>query len=80
MDIHHLATMANQVGDYFAAYPDRDEAVKAIAMHLKNFWDPRMRRQIIEHVRQNGGADLKEMVREAILTLEPPAAARPPGG
>jgi NADH-dependant formate dehydrogenase delta subunit FdsD len=49
-------------------------------MHLKNFWDPRMRRQIIEHVRQNGGADLKEMVREAILTLEPPAPARPAGG
>jgi NADH-dependant formate dehydrogenase delta subunit FdsD len=70
MEIHHLVTMANQVGDYFAAYPDRAEAVRDIAKHLKDFWDPRMRRQIGEYVSQSGGPDLKEMVREAIRTLE----------
>ena len=70
MDIHHLVKMANQIGDFFAAYPDRDEVTKSIAVHLKNSWDPRMRRQIIQHVDQTGGADLKELVREAVLTLE----------
>ena len=69
MDIHHLVKMANQIGDFFAPYPDRDEAIKSIAVHLKNSWDPRMRRQIIEYVNQTGGADLKEPVREAVLDL-----------
>jgi formate dehydrogenase subunit delta len=70
MDIHHLVKMANQIDDFFAAYPDRDEAIKSIALHLKNFWDPRMRREIPEYVDQGRDMDLKPLVREAILTLE----------
>jgi len=73
MDIHHLVKMANQVGDFFAPYPDRDEVIKSIAVHLKNSWDPRMRRQIADYVNHSGGADLKESVRAAILTLAAPS-------
>ncbi len=71
MDIHHLVKMANQIGDFFAAYPNRDEVVKSIAAHIKNSWDPRMRRPIIEYA-HSGGADLKPLVREAVLALEIP--------
>ena len=69
MNINHLVKMANQIGDFFAAYPDRDYVIGSIAQHLKNSWDPRMRRQIIEYVNQTGGQDLKEAVREAVLNL-----------
>jgi formate dehydrogenase subunit delta len=68
MDIHHLVKMANQIGDFFAPYPDRGEVVNSIALHLKNSWDPRMRRQIIEYA-SNGGADLHDSVRQAVLSL-----------
>ncbi|HTY53997.1 MAG TPA: formate dehydrogenase subunit delta [Candidatus Binataceae bacterium] len=71
MDLHHLVKMANDIGEYFGQMPDREEAVAAIAAHLRNFWEPRMRRQIIEHARLGGG-DLKEVVRAAVLQLEPP--------
>ena len=71
MEIDHLVKMANQIGDYFGGYPDRDENVKAIAQHVRNFWEPRMRREIVAHINQTGGGDLKEIVREALLTLEP---------
>jgi formate dehydrogenase subunit delta len=71
MDIHHLVKVANQIGDFFAPYPDHREVVKSIATHLKNSWDPRMRRQIIQYAR-GGGADLKPAVREAVLALEMP--------
>ena len=76
MEIHHLVKMANQIGDFFAAYPDRDEIIKSIVAHLKNSWDPRMRRQIIQHVEQTGGPDLKDLVRAAVLTLEMAPAPR----
>lgn len=81
MDIHHLVKVANQIGDFFAAYPDRNEAIQSIAVHLKNSWDPRMRRQIFEYVDQGQDTDLKPLVREAILTLEarPTMSGEAPG-
>ena len=68
MDIKHLVMMANDIGAYFAGNPDRDEAVAEIANHLRNFWEARMRRDIIAYV-ADGGADLKPLVREAVLLL-----------
>jgi len=69
MDIHHLVKMANDIGGFFASTPDHEEGVNSIAQHLRNFWDPRMRRQIIEYAhREDGG--LKPIVREAILRLD----------
>jgi len=75
MDIHHLVTMANDIGAYFACYPGHDEAVEGIADHLRSFWEARMRRDIIDYV-ASGGADLKPLVREAVLTI----TSKPPAG
>lgn len=69
MDIHHLVKMANEIGGFFASGLDHEEAVDSIAQHLKNFWEPRMRRQIIEYARLADGG-LKPIVREAVLRLE----------
>jgi formate dehydrogenase subunit delta len=72
MDIHHLVKMANDIGSFYEAFPDRKEAISSIAAHLRNFWEPRMRHEIIDHAKR--GAEehprLKELVREAILTLQ----------
>ncbi|MBV8053706.1 MAG: formate dehydrogenase subunit delta [Deltaproteobacteria bacterium] len=72
MDIHHLVKMANDIGVFYEALPDRNEAINSIATHLKNFWEPRMRREIIDFAKRGAGHDpqLKEIVREAILTLQ----------
>lgn len=71
MDIQNLIKMANRIGDFFGAWPDRDQARNEIANHLKRFWDPRMRQQISEYVRDRGGEGLAEIVVEAIGQLEP---------
>ena len=68
MDIHHLIKMANQIGAFFQAEPDRTAALDGIAGHIKRFWDPRMRRQIVEWVERHGGEGLSELVAEAIRT------------
>jgi len=70
MEIHHLVKMANEIGTFFEQTPDRNEAVSSIAAHLKNFWEARMRREIIEYARKGGG-ELRPVVREAVLSLEP---------
>ena len=63
---------ANQIALFFAAYP-RDEAVAGVADHLQKFWEPRMRRQIIDYVAA-GGEGLHELVPEAVSRLKLPAA------
>jgi formate dehydrogenase subunit delta len=72
--------MVNDMGDYFAAYPDRAEAVAGLAHHIRTRWAPVMRRQMIEHL-AGGGAGLSDIAREAVASLARREAAKSaPGG
>jgi formate dehydrogenase subunit delta len=68
MRIEHLVSMANDIGNFFDAEPDKAEAAKGVANHLRRFWDPRMRREIIAHYR-GGGEGLNAVPRSAIAIL-----------
>jgi formate dehydrogenase subunit delta len=79
MDIHHLVTMANQIADFFnTSTPDGAEAVAATEHHLRSFWDPRMRREIIAHLAA-GGENLNQIARDAVRMLEAEASAKKAG-
>ena len=66
MDIQNLVKMANQIGDFFESMPDREEATHEIALHLKKFWAPAMRRELLGHVDGNTEPGLKAIVLNAI--------------
>ncbi|KAF7963915.1 formate dehydrogenase subunit delta [Cupriavidus basilensis] len=66
MKIDNLITMANQIGSFFEAMPDREEALADIAGHIKRFWEPRMRRALLGHVDADAGAGLLGVVQEAL--------------
>ncbi len=66
MDIHHLVKMANQIGQFFEAEPDQEQAAKDVVSHIKRFWDPRMRKALVAHAEQRG-AGLSGFVTQAIL-------------
>ncbi len=68
MDMQNLVHMANKIGDFFEAMPDREEALLGIAGHLHNFWEPRMRSQLLDYVDAENGKDLKPIVVTAIRT------------
>lgn len=61
-----LAYMANQIGKFFAHQP-HDKAVAAIANHLQQFWDPRMRSTILA---QRDAMPLDPLVREAVDKIQ----------
>ncbi len=65
MSHDRLAYMANQIGRFFA-HQKEEQAVAAINDHLRKFWDPRMRKQIVE---QLDGAALDPRVRQAVEQL-----------
>ncbi len=66
MKADNLIKMVNQIGSFFETMPDRQQAQADIASHLKHFWAPRMRRSLLQYVDQHDGADLKDIVLEAL--------------
>ena len=68
MNIDRLVRMANDIGNFFNSEPDHAEAVDSVVLHLQRFWDPRMRKEIVAYV-DDGGAELMDLVREAVLKL-----------
>jgi len=61
-----LAYMANQIGKFFAHQP-QDKAVASIADHIRKFWDPRMRKEILAHL---SAVQLDPSVRKAVEQLQ----------
>jgi formate dehydrogenase subunit delta len=72
-----LVYMANQIALFFRSQPQAD-AVAATADHLHKFWEPRMRRQIVDLLGSNKAAGLTDIAREAVLQLPEAAAGRQP--
>ena len=70
-----LIRMANQIGAFFEAMPDREQAVKDIASHLRRTWEPRMRRQLLACLGDPQQAKLKPVVRDAVRALAQSDAA-----
>ena len=68
MDLDNLIVMANRIGQFFAAQPDRDEALAGIAEHVKKFWEPRMRTEILAALGTDAGVELSEIVTAALTT------------
>jgi len=70
LDLHRIITMANQIGDFFAPYPAERRA-EGLRNHLRSYWDPRMRKALLDYIAQ-GGTDLHPHVIEgAKLLLDP---------
>ena len=66
METEKLITMANQIGDFFEAYPSEAEAKEGIANHLRSFWNSVMIQSIVKHVQQHQGRGLHPRVIDAI--------------
>ena len=64
MDVNKLMQMANQIGAFYEGMPNREHALLDIANHIRRFWAPRMRKELLQHVDQHGNADLIEIVQK----------------
>ena len=73
MNDQDLVRMANQIADYYRPYPE-DEAVAGIAVHIRSFWDPRMRDGLSRHVAA-GGEGLSPLALKATRSLLEPQPA-----
>lgn len=60
MSPEKMVMMANQIAAFFRSQPGTDQAER-VAAHLKDYWEPRMRQQLRDHVAA-GGSGLDPLV------------------
>ena len=75
MKIEALVKMANQISDFFEAEAGKD-APAAVATHLRRYWEPRMRKDILTHYDLNAGEGLDEIALKAVGLLAAESAAK----
>jgi formate dehydrogenase subunit delta len=66
MDIEHLKKLANNIGSFFEAEPDKEKGAQGVANHIRSFWEPRMRRQILAYLDEKSGEGLSDIVLAAL--------------
>ncbi|MEO0971861.1 MAG: formate dehydrogenase subunit delta [Pseudomonadota bacterium] len=69
IDLQHLVAMANQIGDFFAPYPEQ-RALEGLRNHFRCYWDPRMRDALLRHIDEGGEGLGDRVVRGALLLRE----------
>ena len=73
MSPEKMIRMVNQIVTFFETKP-HDEGLAGYADHINKFWEPRMRRQLLDHLAA-GGAGLKPLAVEAATLIRQPSAA-----
>ena len=78
-----LIKMTNEIGEFFAGVEvnDPQAAARDVANHLRRYWEPRMRAQMLKYYEQRQGAGLTDLAKNAVGLLyaasKVPAAAAP---
>jgi formate dehydrogenase subunit delta len=78
MNIDLLIKMANQITDFWEGEAGREVAVKEVATHLRRYWEPRMRAQMITYYHERQGSGLNDIAKAAVEVLAEQAAQLKP--
>ena len=78
MNIDHLIKMANEISSFWEGELGEDKAANDVATHLRRYWEPRMRTQMIQYLEERQGAGLSDVARQAVALLASQAKAGTP--
>ena len=79
MNIDLLIKMVNEIGDFFsgADVNDAQAASRDVANHIKRYWAPRMRAQMLKYYEERQGAGLTDLAKNAVALLHGASKAPP---
>lgn len=66
MDIKNLITMANQIGSFFESMADQSKAKAGVYKHLKLYWAPKMRIELLEAYQQGHATGLSALLTQTL--------------
>ena len=69
MNIDLLIKMANQITSFWEGEVGEDAAATEVATHLRKYWEPRMRAQMITYCEERQGAGLNDVAKKAVELL-----------
>jgi formate dehydrogenase subunit delta len=69
MHSEKLVKMANDIADFFNAESDKELASEGVKKHILRAWDPRMRKEIINHYQTANGEGLSPLAAQAVKKL-----------
>jgi formate dehydrogenase subunit delta len=75
MNIDHMIKMANEITSFWEGEAGPDKAAVEVASHLRRFWEPRMRAQMISYLEERQGAGLHDVAKAAVALLASQAQA-----
>ena len=75
MNIDHLIKMANEITAFWQGEVGEEKAPNEVATHLKRYWEPRMRKQMLAYYEQRHGAGLNDIALKAVGILAAQAKA-----
>ena len=75
IDPARLVEMANQIGDFFAPYSEQ-RRIEGVRNHLRNYWDPRMRSDLLAYIANGNESELAQHVLAATQLLQTEADER----
>jgi formate dehydrogenase subunit delta len=76
MNIDLLIKMANQITSFWEGEAGEEVAATEVATHLRRYWEPRMRAQIITYNEDRQGSGLNDVAKKAVALLA--AQPKPP--
>jgi formate dehydrogenase subunit delta len=69
MNIDLLIKMANQITSFWEGEAGEEVAANEVATHLRRYWEPRMRAQMITYYEERQGAGLNDIAKKAVGLL-----------
>jgi formate dehydrogenase subunit delta len=69
MNTDLMIKMLNEISAFFAGEDDREQAARDIQNHVRRYWEPRMRAQLLEYFEQRKGAGLSDLALKAVALL-----------
>ena len=69
MNTDLMIKMLNEISAFFAGEDDPEQAARDIQNHVRRYWEPRMRAQLLEYFEQRKGAGLSELALKGVALL-----------
>ena len=76
MNTDLMIKMLNEISAFFDAETDKEQAARDVKSHVRRYWEPRMRAQLLEYFEQRKGVGLSDLALKAVGLLA--AESHPP--
>ena len=69
MNTDLMIKMLNEISAFFDGEDDKEQAAQDVKSHVRRYWEPRMRAQLLDYFKERQGAGLSDLALKAVTLL-----------